>query len=69
MVTVAARRRHGVSGGNSLEVAVADWWQHGGQRDGYAATAAAFLRAHNTHSSLFPFCQEGDFLVRFELPP
>ncbi len=39
-----AQRQRSNCGGGCLAVAVADWWQRGGQRGGSTAVATAFLQ-------------------------
>jgi hypothetical protein len=72
---VAARRRQWHGGGTASAAATAWrwWWQIGGSMAG-RETAARRRRqlsyVRTTHTPLFfPFCQEGNFLVQFELPP
>jgi hypothetical protein len=76
LVEVAAARQWRRHSGGMASAAATAWrwrWQIGGSMAG-RETAARQRRqlsyARTTHTPLFfPFCQEGDFLVQFELPP
>ncbi len=76
LAEVAAARRRQRYGSGTASAAATAWrwqWQIGGSvagREMAARQRRQLSYARTTHTSLFfPFCQEGNFLVRFELPP